>query len=315
MYHIGIDVGGTKIAGCVLSAEHELLYHQAVPFPGADKPNDSIGAISGLIGTLMAEAGASIGQIADIGLAVPGSIDYGQKSVIHAHNLGYHDFALVEMLQEAFPDTRMEIENDANAAALAEYYCGAFTGHHSGVLITLGTGVGGGLILDDKLFTGGCRNGCELGHMILVDGGEPCTCGNLGCFEAYCSASAVIREGRLAAERDPNCLIATRVKAGETLDAKLIIDCAKAGDTAAKEVFDAFIGKLGSGVASIINLLDPEVIAIGGGMCNAGDFLFDALRADVLPKAFYNCYGAIVPAQTGSNAGAIGAALLAEHKR
>lgn len=315
MYHIGIDIGGTNIAGCVLSLERELLAQQAVPFPGADRARDSIGAITGLIDGLLSEAKISIDQVADIGLAVPGSIDYVKKSVINAHNLGYHDFALVDLLQEALPGVRMEIENDANAAALAEYYCGAFVGYHTAALITLGTGVGGGLILEDKLFTGGCRNGCELGHIILVDGGEACTCGNKGCFEAYCSASAVIREGRRAASGHPDCLIAKRVNAGEALDAKLIIDCAKAGDKAAKEVYDAFIGHLGSGIASIINMFDPEVIAVSGGMSNAGEFLFDALRKDVQPKAFYDHFGAIVPAQTGSNAGAIGAALLAEHKQ
>lgn len=315
MYHIGIDIGGTNIAGCLLSPTYELLLQRAVPFPGADRPMDSIGAVAGIIRTLLTETGVSSGQVAGIGLAVPGSIDYVKKRVIHAHNLGYHDFALVELLEEKFPNVRMEIENDANAAALAEYYCGAFAGYHTAVLITLGTGVGGGLILGDKLFTGGCHNGCELGHIILVDGGEECTCGNKGCFEAYCSASAVIREGRSAAQQYPDCLIAKRAMQGETLDAKLIIDCAKAGDAAATAVFSAFVERLGSGVASIINMFDPEVIAIGGGMCNAGDFLFDALNKDVQPKAFFSHYGIIVPAQTGSNAGAIGAALLAEHKQ
>jgi glucokinase len=315
VYHIGIDIGGTNIAGCLLSPTYERILQQMVPFPGADKPLDSIDAVAELIGALLRETHLSVQEAAGIGLAVPGSIDYAKKRVIHAHNLGYHDFALVGLLQERFPGVRIEIENDANAAALAEYYCGAFAGYHTAALITLGTGVGGGLILDDKLFTGGCHNGCELGHIILVDGGEACSCGNAGCFEAYCSASAVIREGRRAAQQYPDCLIAKHVKEGETLDAKLIFDSAKAGDSAAMAVFDAFIGRLGSGVASIINMFDPEVIAIGGGMCNAGDFLFDALKRDVQPKAFYDHYGAIVPAQTGSSAGAIGAALLVEHKR
>ena len=315
MYRIGVDIGGTKVAGGVLSAAHELLVYRTSPFPGADRPLASIGAVAGLIEELLAETGDSISGITSIGVAVPGSIDYTNGSVIAAHNLGYHKFPLVKLLQAQFPGVYIDLENDANAAALAEFYCGSMQGCHTAVLITLGTGVGGGMIINDKLFIGGCHNGCEIGHTILVDGGEACTCGNRGCFEAYCSATAIIREGRRAAERYPDCLLAIRTRSGEPIDAKLVIDCAKEKDPVALGVFEAFVEHLASAVASLINIFDPEVIAIGGGVCKAGDFLFDALNRAVQPKAFFDSFGSIVPAQTGNEAGVIGAALLAEHRR
>ncbi len=314
MLNVGIDIGGTNLAGGILGKDCSLLLKRSIPFPGADRPLASIGAIVELIHQLAGAVNIQTDDIAGIGLAVPGSIDYTRKRVINAYNLGYHDFPLTEYLQTHFPGARIDLENDANAAALAEYYFGAFRGAHSGVLITLGTGVGGGMILDDKLFIGGCKNGFELGHVALVDGGEPCTCGNLGCFEAYCSATALIRDGGRAAKANPNSQIAQRVHSGCKLDAKLVIDCAKAGDDSAAKVFSTYVGHLGSGIASIINTIDPEVVAIGGGVCNAGDFLFEPLTADVQKKVFYDRYARIVPAETGNDAGIIGAAMLSEHK-
>lgn len=314
MYKVGVDVGGTNLAAGILAPDRSLIQKLSVPFPGADRPMDSIAAMAALIRRLLETAGISGSDVDNIGLAVPGSIDYTQKRVINAYNLGYHDFPLAELLQVEFPQVRMDIENDANAAALAEYYCGAFRGAHSGALITLGTGVGGGLILDDRLFIGGCKNGFELGHTILVDGGEACTCGNRGCFEAYCSATALIREGRRAAEADPQGMIAVQAAASGKLDAKLVIDCAKQNDPAARQIFDAYIGHLGSGIASIINTLDPEIVAIGGGVSNAGDFLFVPLRENVRTKVFYDSYADIRPAQTGNDAGIIGAAMLSENR-
>lgn len=311
MYSIGLDIGGTNIAGGVVSQEKALICKKSVPFPGADDPYASIGACVGLIRDLLNQSGLSIDEIEAIGLAVPGSIDYATGAVIDAHNLGYHDFPLTALVQEHFPNTHIAIENDANAAAVAEYHFGAFKGHSSGLLITLGTGVGGGLILDGKLFTGGKRNGFEFGHIILQYGGEPCTCGNLGCIEAYCSATALIRDGLAAAAAHPDSMIAKRMReTGGKLNAKNIIDCAKAGDSVAKTLFDSYTAHLGAAIVSSIVAFDPEVIALGGGVSNAGAILFDAVRAYVRPHAFFHTIGEIVPAQMGNDAGIVGAGML-----
>ena len=310
MYSIGIDIGGTNIAGGVVSESDALLNKRSVPFPGKDDPMASIDAMERLVDGLLADAGIALLDVHSIGAVVPGSIDYRNGVVLDAYNLGYYDFPLVKLLRERFPDTDVYIENDANGAALAEYYCGAFRGHSSGLLITLGTGVGGGMILDDKLFVGADRNGFEFGHATLQFGGEPCTCGNIGCIEAYCSATALIRDGRRAAEAEPESMIAARSRAGEKLDAKLIIDCAKAGDPTAKRLFDDYTAHLGAAVVVAANVLDPAVVAFGGGVGNAGECLYAPVNAWVDKYAFFRKHPKVVPAQMGNDAGIVGAAML-----
>lgn len=311
MYSIGIDIGGTKIAAGLLDEACSIVCKRSAPFPGVDEADRSIAVIVELIEALLAERGASIDDVAGIGLAVPGSIDYEGNYVIHAHNLGYHSFPLVEKVMAHYPDVAIYIENDANAAALAEYYCGAFRGYGTGLLITLGTGVGGGLVLDHKLFVGGRKDGFEFGHVTLVFGGEPCTCGHRGCIESYCSATALIREGRRAAAEHPDCLIALRAGGDEAnIDAKLVLDCAKEGDPEARRIFDAYTGYLGASVSTAIAALDPEIIALGGGVSHAGEFLLEPVRAYAEKHAFFREHGKIVLAEMGNDAGIIGAALL-----
>ena len=174
------------------------------------------------------------------------------------------------------------------------------------------TGFGGGIILDGKMFNGGMNHGVELGHAYLVDGGEPCTCGNLGCMEAYCAASALTRDGRRAMQAHPESMLAEQTGGDPgKITPKLVTDCAKAGDAAAKAVFDTYIEHLSSACASVYNILDPEVLAIGGGLSAAGPFLFDPLQEKVSKKCFYATRGKLVPAVLGNEAGMVGAALLA----
>ena len=311
VYSIGIDIGGTNIAAGLLDGTRKLVRKRSRPFPGANEPKQSVRVMAELITTLLDEQGIGAGDVAGVGLAVPGSIDYKKNLVIDAYNLGYHGFPLVDEVKAYFPELDVSIENDANAAALAEYYCGAFRGYGTGLLITLGTGVGGGLVLDHKLFVGGRQNGFEYGHMTLVYGGEPCTCGHRGCVEAYCSATALIREGRRAAASHPDSLIAVRAGANASgIDAKLVIDCAKAGDPEARRIFDAYTSHLGAAVSSAVAVLDPEIIAFGGGVSNAGEFLLEPVRAYARQYAFFKQHAKIVPAEMGNDAGIVGAALL-----
>lgn len=315
MYTIGLDIGGTNIAGAIVSDDAQIIVKGSVAYPGAETPNESVGRMTQLIHSLLYHANINITEIESIGLAVPGSIDYEKNLVIHAYNLGYHSFPLVTLLGRNFSNTPIHIENDANAAALAEYYGGAFKGYSSGVLITLGTGVGGGAIIHNKLFIGGRKSGFELGHIIIDHSGASCTCGNQGCFEACCSATALIREGQKIASAVPNCMIAHQAELHDgMIDAKLVIDCARAGDPYAMQIFDRYVAHLGSAVISIANTFDPEVIAIGGGVCNAGEFLFRPLRAYVQPRAFFESTGEIVPAQMGNDAGIIGAAMIGRNR-
>ncbi len=310
MYQIGVDIGGTNIKIGLVDDSLEILEQTSIPFPheGAQTVADRLAeAVCGVLSA----AGITEAQLQSIGVVIPGSIDPTGEVVINAYNLGFHDVPFKKLIAAHFPNTPVFMANDANGAALAELYKGAFVGCRTAVLLTLGTGLGGGIILNGKMFNGGMNQGTELGHAYLVDGGEHCTCGNNGCMEAYCAASALAREGARAMQRDPRGLLSERSGGNAALiDAKMVVDCARAGDVTAKRVFDEYIGHLSSACASFFNILDPEVIAIGGGLCGAGEFLFAPLRERITEKCFYKSHGAVVPAVMGNDAGIIGAAML-----
>ena len=310
MYQIGVDIGGTNIKIGLVDEALEIVARGSIPFPQAagevvaDK-------LASAIRALLADAGVGEQQLESIGIVIPGSIDPSGKTIIDAYNLGFHGVPFQPMMAERFPNTPVYMANDANGAALAELYKGAFVGCKTAVLFTLGTGLGGGIILNGKMFNGGLNQGVELGHAYLIDDGESCTCGNHGCMEAYCSATGLARDGRRAMLSHPESMLYQTSGGDESkVDARFVIDCAKAGDETARAVFDAYLGHLSSACASIYNILDPEVLAIGGGVCGAGDFLFEPLQQLVTDKCFYKTRGKLVPAVMGNDAGIIGAAML-----
>lgn len=209
MYQIGIDIGGTNVKIGLLDEALELTAETSVPFPHTTAA-DLAKKIRAAVLALLEEKNAALCDVGSLGAVVPGSIDASGETVLDAHNLDFHNVPLRKLLQEQFPGIPVYIANDANGAALAELYKGAFTGCKTGVLLTLGTGLGGGIILNGKMFNGGMNHGVELGHAYLVDGGEPCTCGNHGCMEAYCAASALTREGRRAMQAHPESMLAEK---------------------------------------------------------------------------------------------------------
>lgn len=310
MYQIGVDIGGTNIKVGLVGEGYRLAQRESIPFPH-EGPQKAAQVIAAAADELLRREGITRAALESVGVVVPGSVDAKGERVIDAHNLGYHDVPLKALMQAQFENIPVYLANDANGAALAELYAGAFRGCKTAVLFTLGTGLGGGIILGGHMFNGGMNQGVELGHMYLHDGGEHCTCGNDGCAEAYCSATALAREGKRAARENSESLLA-KLSAGEEekIDAKLVIDCAKQGDAAAKEVFAAYLEHLSAACASIFNLLDPEVVAIGGGVCGAGEFLFEPLGELVTKKCFYKTRGKLLPAELGNDAGMIGAAML-----
>ena len=311
MYSIGVDIGGSKIAAGVVKDDYTLVSKKALPFPHTGDPRDSIVTIQSLIRDLIEENHLRTEQIAGIGLAVPGSIDYDRGVVIDAHNLDYHDFPLCKLVGDGFPGVTVYVENDANAAALAEYYSGAFRGCSSGLLITIGTGIGGGLVLDGKIFVGGKKNGFEFGHAVLLFGGEPCTCGQRGCIESYCSATALVREGRKAANQHHESMMFQRAQGDLTkINAKLVMDCAREGDPVACEVYNQFTDYLGATACTAIALFDPEIIAFGGGVSNDGEFLLAPIREYAKKYAFFKNHAKIVTAEMKNDAGIVGAAML-----
>jgi len=308
MFNAGFDIGGSHIAGGLYDARLNLVRRVDEPFPQG-RPQEAPALIARMAGKLC--EGIGRGALESVGLAVPGSIDRARERVINAYNLGFHDFPLRALVQERCPEAPVLLGNDADLAALAELHAGALIGAQCAVLLTLGTGLGGGVIINGRLWRGGMGNGCEIGHTILDMSGEVCTCGVRGCAETRCAASALAREGREAAKAHPESLL--NGKAGgdpARIDARLVVDCARAGDAAALSVFERYTDALSSAAASLINTLDPEVIALGGGLSGAGEFLFAPVREKTRRKSFYREHARIVPAALGNDAGMLGAALL-----
>ncbi len=311
MLHAGIDIGGTTIkAGLVDSQNNTIVIERSTAFPKSGYKNVCL-TVGEMIKNMAEEKGIRLELLGSIGIAVPGSIDAAGNRVIHAYNLGFHDAPIKEEIMAGFPGIPVFLANDADAAALAELHGGIFMGAKTAVLITIGTGVGGGLILNGKMFRGGNGQGVELGHMMLIYGGEPCSCGNNGCVEAYCSATWLAEQGKRILRSGSGILLRRMAEDQEDhVDAKLVIDAAKQGDPLAQGVFEVFIDNLSAAITSITSLLDPEIIAIGGGVGESGDFLYGPLNKAVKEKSFFKANYKIVPASLGNKAGMVGAALL-----
>ena len=256
---------------------------------------------------MLAENGVELSQCEAIGIGSPGVADEKTGNIVYSANFDWHDMPLRRELHSLVP-LPIAIANDADAAGWAEYAAGAGKGSQSCVTITLGTGVGGGIVLNGKLFSGGMAGGGELGHVTLVAEGRVCGCGKKGCAEAYTSATAIIKRAQELLGSYPDSSLAKI----ESINAKAVVDAARQGDKLGCFVFEEYVNYLAHLLASIINLLAPQVIALGGGVAGAGDFLLEPLRRRVdelvlnkaLPRA------KITLATMGSDAGIVGAAML-----
>lgn len=312
MVYLGIDVGGTGIKigvvdqnGCIL-AQGETPTHVGRPF--ADIVRDM-----GLCALdVLNKGGFSAEDVASIGVGVPGVANQQTGVVIFCTNLHWTNEPLREELQK-YINKPVYIDNDATVAGYAESICGVSVGCHSSVFLTLGTGVGGGIVINGRPWSGFHGVGSEIGHIPMDIDGEPCTCGNHGCLERYCSATALIRMGREAAKAHPESAL-NKACGGdcEKINAKMVIDCAKEGDAAADEVFRRYVKYMGLALDTIVAFLDPEMIILGGGVSKAGSFLLDAIRAEVPKYLLFKSlpFARIEIARLGADAGMIGAAML-----
>ncbi|MDD3164601.1 MAG: ROK family protein [Oscillospiraceae bacterium] len=316
MYYLGVDLGGTNIAVGLVSEAGVIEHKGSVPTLSQRPSAEVIADMAGLCKKVVADAGKTMDDIAAVGIAVPGlSIDETGE-VVFATNLGWHHVQIGQAMSKELGKP-VHMDNDANVAALGEVVAGGMKGAKNAIFLTLGTGVGGGIVLDGKIFGGAHHVGGEVGHMIVKLGGEQCTCGNKGCWERYTSATALIREGRKAAEAHPESLIAKKVNGNlDAISAKTVIDAARENDPEACRIYKDYIEAMALGIVSLINLFDPETIAIGGGVAAAGDFLLEPLRACVAEHVFYKDekYASIVRATLGNDAGIIGAAIDARNK-
>ena len=313
MYRIGVDLGGTNIAVGLVDEEKKLVKKKSVP-TGAERPAEQIvDDIAAVCRALCTEAGVPLSEIVSVGIATPGIANHDTGVVEYANNLPFRKLPLADMLRERLGVERVKIENDANAAAWGEAVAGAAQGTRNSIMITLGTGVGGGIIIDNKVYSGFNYAGGELGHIVIRVDGAPCSCGRHGCWEAYSSATALIRMTREKIEECEAEGRKTLMSKAEKISGRTACDAMRQGDAAAKEVYDLYIHYLASGLATIINIFQPEVISLGGGISNEGQSLIDSLLP-IVRKEQYG--GGVVPmtdiriARLGNDAGIIGAALL-----
>lgn len=318
MYRIGIDLGGTNIAAGIVNESFEIICKTNIP-TGAERPAAEIAAdMAAICHTVCEKAGIDPSEIASVGIASPGIANHDDGIIEYCCNIpSFRKFAICDAVKAGFPAPCVFVENDANAAAWGEVVAGSAKGTKDSIMITLGTGVGGGIIIDGKVVSGFNYAGAELGHIVIEVDGVQCGCGRKGCWEAYSSATALIRMTR---EKLEECEAAGRktvmtdmVAAAGKVSGRTAFDAKRAGDEAGAEVVAKYVHYLAQGISNIINIFQPEVLSIGGGVSGEGDYLLDML----VPLVRAGVYGQgivkgtdIRIASLGNDAGIIGGAVL-----
>ncbi|MBQ1237685.1 MAG: ROK family protein [Oscillospiraceae bacterium] len=316
-YYVGIDLGGTNIKAGVVDEEYHILGRgkkkTSVPRPA----EEIMDAMAECAEEAVKDAGLGWDDIEAVGVGVPGTANEKTGVVEYANNLYFKDVPMRDYLSEKL-GKNVYITNDANAAALGEVLAGAAKGASDAVAITLGTGVGGGIIIDGKLFSGFNYGGAELGHMGIVVGGRECTCGRRGCLETYASATGLVKTTKEVMDQNPDSLMWEEFhKNGDHVSGRTAFLAAGRGDKAGQQVVDTYVAQLGYGLASIINILAPEIMVIGGGVSHEGENLLKPLVAEMLPQLYVRDPAKqtrIVLATLGNDAGLIGAAFLGKQE-
>ena len=311
-YSLGIDIGGTNIAAGVVDESFNIVSKSKVKTNSARGYEEVLRDIA-LAGELaVKDAGLSMEKIKWVGMGCPGTCNIDSGIVEYANNLKWENVPLRRFVGDAL-GIPAYIENDANAAALGEYYAGAAKGVKSAIIITLGTGLGAGIIIDGKIFSGSNYAGAEIGHTVINVDGEQCTCGRKGCFETYCSATALVKFTKRAMEKNPDSLMKEIAEKEGKISGRTAFNAAKAGDKTGQEIVDYFIKNLACGIINTINVFQPDMLCIGGGVSNEGENLLNPLKMRI-KKEVYSKNSAhnteIALCKLGNNSGIIGAALL-----
>ncbi len=313
MYSIGVDIGGMSIKIGIVNGFGEIIAKTS--FKTNKNYLSAIDDIAHNINQLLSKNNIKIGEIKGIGIGCPGAVNGKDGVIDFLPNLDWENIEISKMLNSYF-DLPIKISNDANVATLAEATFGSAKDCNSAIMFTLGTGVGGGIIVDKKLFEGEFSRGAELGHMTLILDGDNCTCGRKGCIECYVSATALIKQTKTAMQENSNSVMWEFVDGDiNKVDGKTAFECAKKGDLTARAVVDKYVYYLGESILNMLNIFRPQAFIVGGGVSNAGDFLIDKLN-DYCEKANYGYKKApktqILQASLGNDAGIIGASLLVD---
>ena len=311
MYYIGVDVGGTSVKLGLFDKDDNLIAR------GNFKTKTIEYLVDDLVKNIkkiFKENNKDIKDLIGIGMGFPGHVDGEAGIVVYSNNLIAHNFPLVQKIQEQI-NVPIRISNDANVAALGEFTYGKGKGVNNIVFVTLGTGVGGGIIIDGKMLEGKNGAGAEIGHMVISTNGPLCSCGRRGCFETYASASALIRNARIAMSNNPTSKLCKAVKSPEELDGKVFFDVLLKGDKVANIVFESYIEDLAEGLTNLANIFRPDAIIIGGGISYRGDVLMEPLQIR-LEKMIYggqwNARVELMVSELKNDAGIYGAYAMAK---
>jgi glucokinase len=314
---LGVDLGGTKILTAAVNTEGKMLSRDHSVTPAALGPEAVIQAMLDSTGRALAQAGLATADLSAIGVGAPGLSNPEAGILYTSPNLpGWRDVPLRDIIEEK-TGKRTFLINDANAAALGEFYFGAGRGAHNFIYITISTGIGGGIIIDDKIYTGACGAAGEVGHMTIDDDGPPCNCGNRGCWETLASGTALAREAKNRIKEGARTSILDYAGGDmEKITAEVIQHAAEQGDALAKELIARTGYYVGVGLASLINLFNPELIVIGGGLSHIGEMLLEPAFKVAEERAFKEAYQAVrfAPPQLGRDSGVLGAAAFARQE-
>ncbi len=311
-YYVGIDLGGTNIKAGIVTDTGEMLNRSSIK-TNANRPMEEIIHDMGKLAlTVIKDAKLDVKDIKAIGIGSPGTPDNKEGVLVYSNNLPFNMAPMRKLIKD-IADLPVYIDNDANCAGMAEAVAGAAKGVKNSVTITLGTGIGAGVIINGRIYSGFNQAGSEFGHTVLVSGGEPCSCGRKGCFEKYGSASALVRMTKEAAEKNPSSKLNQVIKDEGKINAKIAFKAMRMGDKVASDVVDMYTDYLADGLANAINAFMPEVLVIGGGVCNEGDPLLKPLQEKTMSRPYFGPgvkKTIIKLAEMGNDAGIVGAAMM-----
>ena len=315
MYRLGIDLGGTNIVAGVVNKDYKIISKASCKTQVPRPESEICDSMAEVALKAVEKAKLTLDDISSIGIGVPGAVNPKTGVIEYSANLFFHNWEVVKMMKERI-DKKIIIENDANAAALGEYLAGSAKGAKNAIAITLGTGVGGGIVIGGKIYSGSNFAGAELGHMVIVKDGKECACGRRGCWETYASATGLInltKQKILSEKLDFSYMLKLCDGDINKVTGKTAFDAMADGDPTAKEVVDEYIGYLATGIGNIINIFQPDVLCVGGGVSNQGENLLGPVRA-IVEKERYTKHNdkqtVICQASLGNDAGIIGAAYL-----
>ena len=316
-YSLGIDIGGTNLKVGLVGRKHTIYMEKSVKTDvsrGYEQVRDTI---IEACNDLMKEANVTVSDLKQIGIGCPGTCNQKTGYVEYANNLGWNNVPLRNDIESAF-GVKTYLDNDANAAAYGEFIAGAAKGRDSAVIITLGTGLGAGIIINGKLFSGSNYAGAEIGHTVVVADGKPCTCGRKGCFEAYSSATGLVNMTKEKLRQNPESIMARIAQQDGKVSGRTPFKAEREGCPVGAEVVREYIKYLACGLVNVINVFQPDILCIGGGVCNEGEYLLNPLK-ELIAREIYSKNSTknteTTICELGNKAGINGAAMLGNKRR